>query len=320
MKSAFDLLLEKLLSEKGPVGDFDITDVKSYNDAMVKSLMDKLFFLNSDIKYGDGKVVLVDFGCANGKMLNAINTKIDGRLNFGDNNLVKLIGYDLDPEMVKMAEVENQAFSDGTEFTTRWKAIEKWLRKYNPVKEYTTIVSLSSVLHEVYSYAKSPSVIDQFWKDITSNLFDYIVIRDMAVPKKVTMEKSDAVDVKKVETWIAEQGMDKYLSVFERNFGSIEILKNMVHYLLKYTYTENWKREVRENYLPISSDDIKSKIVGAGFKIISWQEYPLTYIAKRVLADFKIRFDVPTHIKLIAANKNVKHEFKKLKEKRINRS
>jgi hypothetical protein len=320
MRSTFDLLLEKILSERGPIGDIGISDVKSYNDAMAKSLLDKLFFLNDDIKYGNGKVILIDFGCANDKMLNAINTKIDGRLNLGINNVVKMIGYDLDPEMVKMAEVENQKFSDVTEFTTRWKAIEKWLRKYNPNKEYTTIVSLSSVLHEVYSYAKSPAVIEQFWKDITSDLFDYIVIRDMAVPEYATAQESDINDVKKIEAWVAKQGMDKYLSEFERNFGSIEILKNMLHYLLKYTYTENWEREVRENYLPISSDKIKSKLVSAGFKIVSWQEYPLTYIARKVLTDFKIKFDVPTHLKLIATNKNVKHEFRKLKEKRMVRS
>lgn len=31
-------------------------------------------------------------------------------------------------------------------------------------------------------------------------------------------------------------------------------VKNLIHFLVKYRYVENWEREVQENYFPVSQD------------------------------------------------------------------
>ncbi|MGA1049083.1 MAG: hypothetical protein ACO3UU_13830, partial [Minisyncoccia bacterium] len=45
--------------------------------------------------------------------------------------------------------------------------------------------------------------------------------------------------------------MFKSLISFEKVWGSIfKDYRNFIHFLLKYRYTDNWEREVNENYLP----------------------------------------------------------------------
>ena len=34
-------------------------------------------------------------------------------------------------------------------------------------------------------------------------------------------------------------------------------VKNLIHFLIKYRYQENWEREVRENYLPVTQDKLE---------------------------------------------------------------
>ena len=295
------------------IGVHGISDVGKYNDSMAKSMLDKLFFLGPEVRLGNGRVILVDFGCANGKMLRSINSRMDGRLNFGENNVVKLIGYDLDPDMIRLAKAENAAFRSTTSFSTRWSALAKYLRAYNRDREYTTVLCLSSVLHEVYSYSSSGDVAE-FWGNIAGGLFDYIVIRDMAPGRSLDSAVSREADVLRVQEWCRRNGFTERLAQFERIHGRIGAMKQLVHFLLKYTYVENWEREVREDYLPVSSEEVRTRLGSAGYSIVSSHEYILSHIAERTTRDFGIRLDVPTHLKLIAAGRGVGHQFRRLSE------
>ena len=83
--------------------------------------------------------------------------------------------------------------------------------------------------------------------------------------------------------------------------GSITDNHNLIHFLLKYRYTDNWEREVRENYLPISVEEIMGKITGsgAGYRLTYFDHYILPFIARSVKRDFDIALKDYTHVKYI---------------------
>ena len=92
------------------------------------------------------------------------------------------------------------------------------------------------------------------------------------------------------------------LDEFESIWGSIEYKKNFIHYLLKYRYKQNWDREVRENYLGYSTDDI-IKLVGDEYEVIYRKDYILPFLYNKVEEDFGIKIDTPTHTNLIFKKK-----------------
>jgi hypothetical protein len=140
--------------------------------------------------------------------------------------------------------------------------------------------------------------------------WDYIIIRDM-VYNDIETSHSRANDVIAVKNPTRKTpSIDKYmytaphtfldrLEEFESIWGDINIKKNLVHFLLKYRYVQNWNREVRENYLGYSTDDIINHIDSDKYELIYRKDYVLPFLQKRVYDDFGIFLDTPTHTNLI---------------------
>jgi hypothetical protein len=125
--------------------------------------------------------------------------------------------------------------------------------------------------------------------------FRYIVIRDMAANRSVD-RPSNINDVKKVYNRFLGT---KVLTDFERVWGSIENNRQLLHFLLKYQYeVPNWEREVRENYLPISREDLLAKIP-LGYDVVFHEHYVLPYLWRTVKNDTGIDIKDSTHLKLI---------------------
>ena len=135
-----------------------IASYETYNSGMNKSYLDKIFFLD---KIENVESVL-DFGCASGDILKHIHD-IDTDL--------KLYGYDNDVNMIDMA---NDKCSEFAIFDSNFKRITDYL---NPE---TSLLNLSSVIHEVYSYGKLNDV-EQFWSRVFNTGFKYISIRDLSI-------------------------------------------------------------------------------------------------------------------------------------------
>ena len=109
-----------------------ISNYNTYNSGMNKSYLDKIFFLD---KIENVESVL-DFGCASGDILKHIHDT-DPEL--------KLYGYDNDSNMIDIA---NDRYSDIAIFESNFEELITYL---NPE---TSLLNLSSVIHEVYSYSK----------------------------------------------------------------------------------------------------------------------------------------------------------------------
>jgi SAM-dependent methyltransferase len=260
------------------VGHSPISNIQSYINGMMSSHVDKLFFLN--IIDPD---IIVDFGCANGMILSKIN---EIKPN------VKLVGYDIDQTMISKAE---ELIGTKATLTTSWSNVLDQLGEYK-----RPALILSSVIHEVYSYSNSTDI-KNFWDNqVFSGDFKWISIRDMIPSVEIHKEDMDKFidDVQKVR----KLSNIKYLRSFESRWGRIDSnYRTFTHYLLKYRFIDNWEREVRENYLPVSLETIYKKIPN-DYRILYEYDFILPFLQKKVKEDFDIQLNHTTHTKMVIVN------------------
>ena len=248
-----------------------ISNVEEYIKGMNKGIEDKLFFLDKvNIS------TLVDFGCADGTLLNMIHS-INPEIN--------LIGYDIDDTMMK---ISREKYTD-IGFFSEWNdVIEK--------VDGDTALLLSSVIHEVYSYGTSKEIANFWNKQAFNNDFKYLIIRDM-VPS-TDFDKMNIMDIKKIR----EKSDPKFLQEFEDNWGDISTsFRVLLHWLLKYRYVLNWKREVKENYLPVSLETLKKKIP-SNWSIVYENHYTYDFLKKQIKKDFDVDIEENTHLQMIIKN------------------
>lgn len=269
---------QEFINEQFNVGEVPISNMDKYLAGMTKGFDDKIFFVN---KLNDLDL-LVDFGCADGQMLNYL-THVKPNMT--------LIGYDLDINMIKISREKfpHMFFSDN------WKEImEEVNSKKNEGK--TKGILLSSIIHEVYSYAGTENK-NIFWNSVFDDSFTYVIIRDMMTQDKYEKPNPELAKI------IREKSDPKYLKEYEDIWGSIDnSYKNLMHWLLKYTYTDNWTREVEENYLPYTLEHLKRRRIPPGWTIILQDYYVLPFMKQNVQKDFGITLTQPTHIKMIIEN------------------
>ena len=242
---------------------------------MNKSIIDKMFF--TDKIETD---VIVDFGCADGSLLNFVHSIYPE---------IRCVGYDIEQEMIDIAN-KTKLELDDTRFTSSFEEVKAIVRQAKDMDLKVSLL-LSSVIHEVYAYGLNN--VDKFWKDIYALDVDFIIIRDMCVSKTAS-HPADLISVTRVK-----QIFDKNkIAEFEQYWGSLEENWSLTHFLLKYKYEENWNREVRENYLPINKEDLLQMIPRNYFPDFV-EHYTLPYIRNEVRKDFGIELNERTHIKLI---------------------
>ena len=263
------------------VGEIKIENMESYNQAMSKSMIDKMFFMD---KMDESVRTVFDYGCADGVLIGTL-----ARL-FPD---MTYIGYDLDKDMICKAGERCKGLNNVVLFSSL-DEFGKWAEA-NKLDFSKTAINLSSLIHEVYSYGTEESIRD-FWRFVTETGFGCIVIRDMCLDASAHRSalKEDVIKLR--------SGYDhKLLAQFEELHGSVTDNWNLIHFLLKYRYTDNWEREVRENYLPVSVEEIMGKITEhkAAYRLIYFDHYILPYIARTVKKDFDITLKDYTHVKFI---------------------
>jgi len=248
-----------------------VPDIEGYVEKMEKSLLDKMFFMD---KMFDPVTNIVDFGCANGVLIRTL------QYLFPEHTY---IGYDISPDMIELA----RQTVPGAAFYTEWDAMN--------IPFGDSVLNISSTLHEVYSYGTAESVAE-FWDRVFHSGFKYIAIRDMMLSDGIKL-MAEEDDVRKARTLFPEK-----LAQYESIWGPISIRFNLIHYLLKYRYTENWEREVRENYLPITVETLLSKIPDH-YEIVYQEHYALPFLKQQIYKDCAITLQDCTHFKLLLKNK-----------------
>lgn len=257
-----------------------INNYDVYNKRMDKSFQDKLFFLD---KIKDNVEAIVDFGCADGALIHHLSELTN----------IKLVGYDSDYNMIDIAKSKTN--KDNCLFKEDFGEIIE-----EEIIPQESLLNISSVIHEVYSYLDSKDI-EIFWDMVFDSNFKYISIRDLCASESIN-RPSNVNDYTK----LIQRAKPSFLSDFESVWGSVRENRNLVHYLLKYRFVENWDREVRENYFGLSLERLLSKIPMNKYEIIYFENYILPYTANKIREDFDIELHDNTHVKLLLKKRDLK--------------
>ena len=245
-----------------------INNLSVYNAGMRKSMFDKLWWID---KIDDSIKNVVDYGCADGALLSMVHDM---------NPNLQLYGYDFNQTMLDLA---TKNIPDG-HFDKNLLSLTK------DILEENSVLVASSVFHEIENYSDGTG---KEYRDIFYNNYKYIAIRDMFLSEKSCVE-SDSLNVAKVRQ---KYSYDK-IKEFESYIGCLERNENLLQFFLTYRYTENWDREVRENYFPHTIEQFLRKIP-ENYEIVYFEHYTLPFLREQVLKDFGIQLTDPTHGKIL---------------------
>lgn len=253
----------------------NIKNYDVYISRMEASLQEKLYFLNGlspDVKY------ILDFGCANGVLLGA----------------VKEVGYTcfgIDNEEV-MQNLARKRLGSAVEI---YSSLEEYLSKNSDKVKHTAII-LSSVIHEIFSYSSLSDAL-LLLKSIFKVGFKQICIRDMSFNETLYYSFADNADIDKIKG-------HKLYSSYKQYLGhDVSTSAELYHFLLKYNYEDNWERELVENYVVYSMEELLSLFhvcMGSLKYHMSYFEHKvLEYTRNKVYEDFGIIMNKSTNYKLI---------------------
>lgn len=250
-----------------------IKNLENYNTEMRKSLIDKIFFLDKV-----NANTFIDFGCADGSMLKLAH-QILPSYNY--------VGYDLSQDMI------DKCNCDDIKFTSNYEELNSIISE-NKLVGNKMCISLISLIHEIYAYGAD---IKSFWNFIFNTGFDYIAIRDLCISRTAN-RASDFVSVAKIR-----MNYDKHkIAQWESTWGNLSDNTSLIHFLLKYRFSENWDRELVENYLPIYLEDLFALIPNT-YEPIYIEHYTLPFTREQIKIDFNIDLQEKTHLKLILKRK-----------------
>ena len=251
----------------------DITNLDTYNARMASSIEDKMWFWDK-VKYTTNTIV--DYGCADASLLLHINE---------EHPYQTLIGYDASDDMLARAKEKTK--------DTPICFVESI---FEPDMKDTCLV-LSSVVHEIYSYQSEEDADFEL-----GMIFDlgakYIAIRDMGI-RDICRNIETPIDI--LKSIYARDDVAKIAS-FEKRQGRISNWANCIHYLLKAPYDENWAREVEENYVPFTMNEVLAQYnvdSPVKYDVVYFEAYTLPYVRERIIRDYNISLYAPTHYKLL---------------------
>lgn len=243
-----------------------IADRKVYLERMAKPLREKLRV--AEYLPSSARTVL-DVGCANGAVTLAM-----ARL-FPD---TRFHGIDLDEGFI----AEAQTHGAGVANVTFERA---YLRELLARPERYGAVTFVSVLHEFFSYGEGISSVLKAVADAHEILFPggVIVIRDMILPDYTRRTDFQCQDI------IRRIGDSPYVTAardFEAVHGPLDSIYQVNHFLLKYLYEENWERECREHYVPVSFEQYEQLFLLLGMRLEFEESYLIEYLRARWREDF----------------------------------
>ena len=246
----------------------EITNYNTYLARMDVSLPDKAFF----VYRAPLARVIVDFGCAAGNLFRYIRSI--------SNQEYIMIGYDNDATMRELARES----ADGVCGTMEelQETIERTLAAHNLTMK-NVLFNFSSVIHEMNSYE-----IDDIFSFINDLRPGYVSIRDM----KFGCKRKPRGNEFRIFS-------EKYLKQFHSFLDYREIflpdLADFAEYLLKYKYTENWARELREYYFfgfAYAEKYYRALIDNHKYRPTWDVNYCLPHFDRQIKDDFNIFFNV----------------------------
>ncbi len=111
-----------------------------------------------------------------------------------------------------------------------------------------------------------------------------LIIRDMILYDYVRESPLWIKEMKKKV--LAKEVMVGLMIDFEREFGEVKSVKQLNHFLLKYMYADNWKREYKENYVPVSFEEYDQIFKLLGMQVLFQRSSTIPYLKEKWKTDF----------------------------------
>ncbi len=245
----------------------EIVNSKQYLDRMSKPLQEKLKITKF---IPDGVKNILDVGCADGTVTLALADMFPE---------VRFIGIDLNSEFI---EIANSKIGDRKNVS-----FEKiYLRDRLSKPERFDVVLFCSVLHEFFTYGEGISTIVKALADAHEILVKggTLIIRDMIL---YNYAKDSQLWINSMKKKVkSHPEVATLLEDFEKYFGEANNIKSLNHFLLKYLYTDNWERESKENYVPVSFEEYDQIFKLLGMQVLFQRSSTIPYLKDKWTADF----------------------------------
>ncbi len=245
----------------------EIANPQTYLARMSMPLQEKLKIARFIPK---GTRSVLDVGCADGTVTLALAEMYPE---------VEFVGLDLDERFIAKAQarigrLRNIRFETG------------YLRERLSAPERFEVVLFCSVLHEFYSYGEGISTVVKALADAHEILKPggSLIIRDMILYDYA--EQSELWIPEMKEKVLKKMGIPPLLAGFEKYFGVIKTIKGLNHFLLKYLYDDNWEREVKENYVPVSFEKYDQIFRLLGMSVLFQRSSTIPYLKEKWMDDF----------------------------------
>lgn len=248
----------------------EITDRAGYLARMAGPVQDKL---RPTLYFPRNPQTILDVGCADG----AVTLEI---AKMFPQSLVK--GIDLDLGFI------DQANRNAQERAVKNVVFEQaYIRDVLDRNEEFDVITSISVNHEIASYGNGKSslvgALARF-KEMLRDEDSVIGIRDMILHESA--KSSDFMMPQVIDKIRTNESITPRLKDFEELNGDLKTQESVNHFLLKYMYTANWDRELREHYLPFSAEEYNRLLPLMDLQIVHQEYYLLPFLKNKWMQDF----------------------------------
>jgi SAM-dependent methyltransferase len=243
-----------------------IKNESDYLVSMSKPLQEKL---KISAFISPSAINVLDVGCADGTVTSSLAYLLP-QVNF--------LGIDLKDHFIQLAQ-EKVGRHKNLQFE------KVYLRDLLARPQRFESVIFCSVLHEFFTYGEGISSVLKAVADAHELLHEggNIVIRDMimsdASKSQTKVDKLAAKIYAKVE-------LKQQIADFETRYGMLANLCNLNHFLLKYRYTDNWERELAENYTAITFEQYEKMFELLGMQVTYKKSYLIDFMRTKWNEDF----------------------------------
>lgn len=233
---------------------------------------------------------VLDVGCADGTVTIAM-AKLFPQVQF--------LGIDLDSDFIKIAQEKSLKLPN--------VSFEKiYLRELLARNQKFDVVTFISVLHEFYTYGEGISTVVKALADAHEILKKngLVIIRDMIFHDYT--KDSNLRCAKIVKKIRQNKEITSLISDFEKKFGILNNIYKINHFLLKYMYQENWMREGKEHYVPVTFEQYQQIFNLLSMKILYIESYLIEFLKNKWHKDFNFTKEELSQFKstgIIAAQK-----------------
>jgi 2-polyprenyl-3-methyl-5-hydroxy-6-metoxy-1,4-benzoquinol methylase len=248
-----------------------ISNIQIYLDRMAKPLAEKLKIAHYVPEHVD---TILDVGCADGVVSAALADMFPN---------AQVVGIDLNEEFIKRAKEQW-----GDKKNLRFECV--YLRELLARPARYDVVVFCSVLHEFYSYGEGISSVLKALSDAHEVLRPggRLLIRDMIL-RGYTKEAN--LYCLSITEKIKAKEESHFIKDFEEQFGKLDTLYTLNHYLLKYWYKENWERESKEHYTPVTFEQYEAIFSLLGMKEQINHSYTIPFLEQKWKDDFNLTED-----------------------------